>query len=58
MSLATYTLMVEQGGSFIKKLAEAWMAADPANRERLEAAFAPEFSRYAEIASILATEVA
>ncbi|OZI56767.1 hypothetical protein [Bordetella genomosp. 4] len=42
--------MVAHGGGFIKSLARTWQLADPNNRDRLKAAFAPEFVRYAQLA--------
>lgn len=47
---ATVHCMVKHGGGFIKSLGATWMKADPNNRDRLKAAFEPEFVRYAQLA--------
>jgi hypothetical protein len=44
--------MRQHGGAFIKKLAEAWLAADPVNQFRLSTAFAMEFGNYRQAARI------
>lgn len=42
------SFMAANGSHFAAAIAEAWVLADPANRERLEAAFSDLFRRYAE----------
>jgi hypothetical protein len=39
-------MMLAHGGSFVRKLAEAWQAADPINKQILEAAFPLIFVQY------------
>ena len=34
------------GGNFVRHLAEAWFAADPSNKARIEAAFPDLLTRY------------
>lgn len=43
--------MEKIGGSFVKSLAACWYRADPANRARLESAFAEYFDGYKEKAA-------
>jgi len=52
----TIQAMQHHGGRFVRALAAAWLAADDANRERLQAAFPELWIRYARIAAL--TEVA
>lgn len=42
--------MQKYGGNGIKKLAACWLAFDGEKRERLEAAFKPEFAHYRTMA--------
>lgn len=42
--------MTRYGGSFVKALADAWRAADPHNRRRLETTFADYFENYRQMA--------
>lgn len=44
------TLMKEQGGSFVKALAECWFTADHVNKRKLEECFSDYFSRYSRLA--------
>ena len=48
--LETVLAMKRRGGSFAKALADAWMAADPINQAKLEAAFADYFNKYQQVA--------
>lgn len=50
---STVANMNKYGGSFARCLANAWHTADPTNRQRLEATFAPEFAKYAVIREAL-----
>lgn len=45
--------MQDFGGGFVRKLADAYVAADPVNRGRIEAAFPDVFERYARMAEKL-----
>jgi hypothetical protein len=47
--------MQNHGGRFVRALAAAWLAADDANRARIEAAFPELWIRYERIAAF--TEV-
>jgi hypothetical protein len=49
--MAAIETMERLGGSFVRALAECWLRADPANRARLEAAFADYFNQYADLAA-------
>ena len=42
--------MQKRGGSFIQRLAAAFIAADPENKGKLKGAFEHEFNRYLAIA--------
>ena len=42
----TFDAMTRHGGSFVKKLAEAWRLADPENSARLIRAFPEYFEQY------------
>lgn len=42
--------MQKRGGSFIQRLAAAFIAADPENKGKLKGAFEHEFNRYYMIA--------
>jgi hypothetical protein len=44
--------MKRYGGSFVKKLAEAFALADPQNQARLKAAFPEYWKKYTEMAEI------
>lgn len=39
--------MLRHGGSFVRKLAEAWLAGDPENRVRVQQAFPDLWEKYA-----------
>lgn len=50
--LVTYSvieLMLDQGGNFVRHLAQTWSAADPHNRRLLEQAFLDVFTRYSDL---------
>jgi hypothetical protein len=49
MNPDTLTRMINYGGHFARAIAQAWLVADPDNRERLEAAFPDLFARYANM---------
>lgn len=44
---ATIELMLDQGGNFVRHLAQTWSAADPHNKRLLEQAFTELFAKYA-----------
>jgi hypothetical protein len=44
--------MRQFGGEFMKRLADAWLVADPLNQMRLKMAFQPEFDRYRQLARL------
>ena len=39
--------MLDQGGNFVRHLAQTWSAADPHNRRLLERTFTELFAKYA-----------
>lgn len=48
--LQTIAAMRLYGGGFVSALANAWLAADPVNQARLEAAFADKFAEFRKAA--------
>lgn len=50
--------MLTRGGSFVKRLGQAWLHADDDNSRRIEAAFPEIITEYARIASLMQDEAA
>ena len=48
--IKTIAAMKEFGGSFVKRLAEAWQCADEENSAKIEAAWPEYLAKYREIA--------
>jgi hypothetical protein len=53
MNIHIASRMLQYGGSFARAIADAWMCADPANRDRLETAFQSLFQSYMDAETII-----
>jgi len=54
--IKTIAAMREFGGSFVKRLAEAWQCADEDNSAKIEAAWPEYLAKYRQIAETMPKE--